>query len=86
MENTGNIDILPEHRDFRILYAQVIKSLILKIKNSVLFAMSYFFVRIWICPPSQFCKEHRQITEIGIATRKLAWSDKEKTGNLEITF
>ena len=48
---TGNFEILPKHR---ILFAQVINSPILKVKDIARENIRSFF-RSWICEPSQFC-------------------------------
>ena len=41
-ENTGNLEILPKHRENRILYAQVVNSRILKIKDIAIFSAKLF--------------------------------------------
>ena len=44
-ENTGNLKILSKDRDF---FAQVVNSLIMKVKDIAIFAS-------WICLPGEFC-------------------------------
>ena len=57
-ENTGNLAIFAKTQEKdRILFAQVVNSLILKVKDISIFAakISSFFFGSWKGLPSQFC-------------------------------
>ena len=51
---TGILEILSKQG---ILFAEIVNSLIQKVKDIAIFAVynSYFFLKSWICLPSQFC-------------------------------
>ena len=53
-ENTGNLEILPKHREFCLL--KMYNSLILRVKDIAIFAAKMsMFSRSWIGLPSPFC-------------------------------
>ena len=90
-ENTGNLEILPKHREFGnfaktqgICFSQVVTSLILKVKDILIFATKIFFKG---CQVSFVCvivtnhvNWHRENLQSGRE------KNRENTGNLKMQF
>ena len=59
-ENTGNLEILPKHRENTgILFAQVVNSLILKVKDIICHENSNFFQKLYRSAKSVLCNSRK---------------------------
>ena len=82
-----------KHREFGkfaktkgILYAQIVNSLILKVKDIAIFTAKISILsRSWIGLPSQFCVCNSQFYYVNWHRENLRL-DRENTGNLKIQF
>ena len=69
-----------------ILLAQVVDSLILKVKHiAILAVIIVMFFRSWIHLQSQFCVYNTNSHHVN-RHRENLWSDRENTGNFKMYF